>query len=98
MSCILQRETGILLHQLDDGHLGSVAAANTDAGHSRVAAIAVGILRSEFLEDLVRDIFLRDEGQSLTVSGQVVLLGQKVVSSLPFSSRSVVSWRSIALR
>ena len=70
MSCILQRWINILLHQLDDGHLGSVAATNADAGHSRVAAIAVGILRSGFLEDLVRDIFLRDEGQSLTVAAR----------------------------
>ena len=51
------------LHQLDDRHLRSVATTGAGTGHPGVAAIAVSVLGSNLLEQLVRHIFLGDEGQ-----------------------------------
>ena len=64
------------LHQLDDCHLSSISPAGAGAGHSGVAAVAVSVLRSDLLEQLVGNVFLGDERQRLTVSCQVALLAQ----------------------
>ena len=60
------------LHQLDDGHLGRVAAAGANADHPGVAALPVGILGAQLLEELVGHILLGDEAQGLAVGGQGV--------------------------
>ena len=64
------------LHQLDDCHLSSISPAGAGAGHSGVAAVAVSVLGSDLLEQLVGNVFLGDERQRLTVSCQVALLAQ----------------------
>ena len=64
------------LHQLDDCHLSSVAPAGAGAGHSGIAAVAVSILGSDLLEQLLGHVFLGDEGQSAAVGRQVALLAQ----------------------
>ena len=69
------------LNQLDDCHLSSIATAGAGAGHSGVAAIAVSILGSDLLEQLVSHIFLGHERQSLAVSSQVALLARVIIFS-----------------
>ena len=64
------------LHQLDDGHLGGVAAAGAHLQHPGVAAVAVGVLGADLWNSLLAHILLGEVGQGLAVSGQVVLLGQ----------------------
>ena len=50
------------LHQLDDSHLSSVAAASAGTGHASVAAVAVSVLGGDLLEQLVSHIFLASGG------------------------------------
>ena len=49
------------LHQLDDCHLSSVAPTLAGAGHSGVAAVAVSVLGSDLLEQLMSHILFGDE-------------------------------------
>ena len=49
------------LHQLDDCHLSSIAAAFAGTGHSGVAAVAVSVLGSDLLEQLMSHILFGDE-------------------------------------
>ena len=70
------RVFGQLLHQLDDGHLGGVAAAGAHLQHPGVAAVAVGVLGADLVEQLLGHVLLGDVSQHLPVGGQVVLLRQ----------------------
>ena len=69
------------LHQLDDRHLSGVTAALTDANHAGVATVALSILGSDLLEQLVGHIFLGDVAQGTAVSSQVALLAQGIIFS-----------------
>ena len=57
--CAIQKSSfavwGFLLHQFDDSGLGSIAAADAGADDAGVAAVALGIFRSDLLEQLVGD-------------------------------------------
>ena len=64
------------LHQLDNCHLSSIAAACAGTGHSGVAAVTVSILGSDLLKQLLYHIFLGDESQSTAVVVQAALLAQ----------------------
>lgn len=55
---------------------GRIAAAGADAGDAGVAAVAVGILRGDFIEHLLGNILAGDEGQRLTVGSHVLLLAK----------------------
>ena len=50
-SAVLRR-----LDQLDNGHLGGIAATGTDPDDAGVAAIAVGILRADLVDQLLGNI------------------------------------------
>ena len=56
--------------------LSSIAAADAGADDAGIAAVALRILGSDLLEQLVGNVFLGDERQRLTVSCQVALLAQ----------------------
>ena len=45
-----------LLHQLDDSHLSGIAAAGADADNAGVAAVTLGILGAQLLEQLLGHI------------------------------------------
>lgn len=53
-----------LLHQLNDRHLSSIAAANAGADDAGIAAIALGIAGSNLLEQLLAHILAGDEAHA----------------------------------
>ena len=69
---------GFLLHQFDDGGLGSIAAADAGADDAGVAAVALGIFRSDLLEQLVGDGLSGNEAQRLTIGSQITLLAAQM--------------------
>ena len=62
--------------QLDDGHLGDVAAAGADLDDAGVAAVAVSILGAVLVDDLLGHGLLGDVGLDLTLGVQLFLLPQ----------------------
>ena len=52
------------------------AAAQNRLNNAGVAAVAVGILRGNFIEHLLGNILAGEEGQRLTVGGHVLLLAK----------------------
>ena len=67
---------GFLIHQFDDSGLSSIAAADAGADDAGVAAVALGIFRSDLLEQLVGDGLSGNEAQRLTIGSQITLLAQ----------------------
>ena len=68
--------TLLCLDQLDDGRLGSVAAANAGADDAGIAAVALSIGGGQLLEGLLADVFAGDESHRLTISRQIALLAE----------------------
>ena len=57
------------LYQLDDSHLGSVAATGASPGDAGVTAVALGIAGGHVLEQLVRHVFLGDVSKGSAIIG-----------------------------
>ena len=64
------------LNQLDDSSFSSIATASAGADDSGVAAVALLILGSNFVEQLLGNIFLGQESQSSAIVGQAALLAE----------------------
>ena len=56
------------LHELDDGHFSSIAAARANSDYSGVAAVSFGVFRCDLVKEFFGDIFLRYEGIHKTLS------------------------------
>ena len=64
--------------ELDEDHLGRVAAARTELEDARVAAGAVGVAGRDVLEQLVHgELVLRERRQRLAARVQVAALGER---------------------
>src|SRR6202035_4355102 len=64
--------------ELDEHHLGRVAAAWTELEDARVAAGAPGVARCHLLEQLVHgELVLRERRERLPASVQIAALGQR---------------------
>ena len=66
--------SGFLLNQLDQSRLRSVAAADAGTDDAGVTAVALGIRRSNLLEQLVGNVLSGNEAQRLTIGSQITLL------------------------
>ena len=62
------------LEQLDDAHLRRVTTTGARLGNAGIAAVAVGILRGDLVEQLLDDGFLRDETKGKTSIVKIIFL------------------------
>ena len=61
--------------EFDDAHFCGISATRAGLGDPGVTAVHVSILRSDLVEELLRDIFLGDIGKDLSLGSKIVLLG-----------------------
>ncbi|OLA32074.1 MAG: hypothetical protein BHW27_07245 [Faecalibacterium prausnitzii] len=69
------------LDKLQNCHLSSVAAASADLDDAGVAAVAVSVLGTDLVKQLLCNIFLGDVGVDLTLGVQVAGLTQGDLSN-----------------
>ena len=65
------------LHELDDDHRSSIAAANAELEDTRVTALAVSVLACDLIEKLSYYIFISQLSDCLATSAEVTALCER---------------------